>query len=305
MKRRMGSIDRMLPVALLTALAACGEPDAEGAPARSAGAAPECRILHRDVALDPAVRETSGAALDPRDASVFWTHNDSGHDPEVFAVDFGGRTRGRLRVEGARNLDWEDLDVGPCPGGSCLFVADVGDSGRKAKDPVAIYRIRLPDPAATRTASAERFEAVFPGGHRDTEAAFVLPDGSLYLVNKGNRHPVDLWRWPTPLAEGAVELQRVRGLAPEPDQPGDRVTGASASPDGRWVAVRTYGRLAFYRTPDLLGGGGAAFTMDLTPLGEPQGEAVALADDGTVLLTSESGADGLPPRAAVLRCELR
>jgi hypothetical protein len=297
-------VRRLLPLAAV--LAACG--GAGDGDAARAGPGAECRILRHDVVLDQAVRETSGAALDPRSADVFWTHNDSGHEPEVFAMAGDGRILARVRVAGARNQDWEDMDLGPCPtGGHCLYIADVGDSGRGRGDPVALYRIPLPALDATASAPAERFEARFPDGHRDTEATFVLPDGSLYLVNKGQRHPIDLWRWPTPLSAGsehAVELERVRNLAPAAGQPGDRVTGASASPDGRWVAVRTYGRLAFYRTLELLGDGDPAHTVDLTPLGEPQGEAVALAADGTVLLTSESGVQGFPPRATWLRCML-
>lgn len=292
-------------------LAAAGCGGGAGEPRAGAGAAAPvadeaaCRIVRRDVLLDKAVRETSGAAMDPGEPGTVWTHNDSGHEPEVFAFGPEGRLRGRVSVEGARNQDWEDMAAGPCPAGACLFLFDTGDSDRKRGDAVALYRFPLPPAGAERTAAAERFEARFPGGNRDTEAGFVLPDGSVYLVNKGQEDPIELWRWPTPLAEGPVELERVRTLAPRPGQPGDRVTAAAATPDGRWVAVRTYGRLALYRTADLLGGGEAAFTTDLTPLGEPQGEAVAIADDGTVVLTSESGSGAFPPRMTRLECTLR
>jgi hypothetical protein len=292
----------------LASLAACAEGGAEQAEgADTASAAPEqaCRILQRDVLLGSAVRETSGAAFDPRDGEVFWTHNDSGHDPVVFVFGTGGRPVGRVEVTDAENQDWEDMAVGPCAeGGSCLYLADTGDSGRRKKDPAVLYRVPLPRADAARTAPAERFEARFPDGHRDTEALFVLPDGSVYLVDKGQSGAVELWRWPTPLAGPTAELERVRTLAPEPDQPGDRVTGADASPDGRWVAVRSYGRAAFYRTAELLGGGEPAYTMDLAMLGEPQGEAIAIDADGTVLLTSEGGSQGFPPRATLLQCPL-
>jgi hypothetical protein len=291
--------------AAATALAACGggAPPANGEP-ESPAAASACAIVRRDVLLDRAMRETSGAAIDPRDPEVVWTQNDSGNEPEVFAFGADGRILARLEVAGAANHDWEDLAVGPCPGGTCMYLFDTGDSDRGRRDPAVLYRLPLPSPADSgRTAPAERFEARYPDGHRDAEAGIVLPDGSIYLVNKGNREAVELWRWPAPLGEGA-ELERVRTLAPEPGQPGDRVTGAAASPDGRWVAVRTYGRLALYRTAELLGAGGPAFTMDLTALGEPQGEGVALRDDGTVVLTSESGTGAFPPRATWLRCSL-
>lgn len=299
-------------VAAAAVLAAgCGSAPGAGGDSAAAGAGASadsgsaCRIVRRDVLLDAAVRETSGAAFAPGETEAVWTHNDSGNDAVLFSIGVDGRIRERLEVDGARNRDWEDMAVGPCPAGRCLYLFDTGDGGgRGRRDPVQLYRVPLPAPGAERTDPAERFEATFPRRLRDTEAGFVLPDGSVYVINKGNRDPVELWRWPTPLEAGPVELVPVRVLAPRPEQPGDRVTAADASPDGRWVAVRTYGRLALYRTAELLGSGGPAFTMELASLGEPQGEAVALADDGTVVLTTESGSGAFPPRATWLKCEL-
>ena len=55
---------------------------------------------------------------------------------------------------------------------------------------------------------------------------------------------------PTPLeTHGKPTLELVRRLAPEPTQLGDRVTGASASPDGRYVVVRTYAGAFEWRGP--------------------------------------------------------
>jgi hypothetical protein len=99
-------------------------------------------------------------------------------------------------------------------------------------------------------------------------------------------------------------LEAVRELAPQPREVGDRVTGASATPDGRWVAVRTYAALALYRTADLLGNGQPAAQFDLDPLAEPQGEAVSLANDGNVVLTTEGSGKHLPATIAHLHCVL-
>ena len=61
------------------------------------------------------------------------------------------------------------------------------------------------------------------------------------------------------------------------------------------VAVRTYQSLRFYRVEGRrlspLDGG----VVNLRPLQEIQGEAVALGPDGTVALTSEGGPLGGPP----------
>jgi hypothetical protein len=305
---QMPSIRAAVSVAALVLFAGCERAGAvDEVPPQAAAASSgtqTCRVASRAVALPDAMNETSGAALDPRAPGVFWTHGDSGTDPVLFAVDAQGRLVGRVVVSGARNRDWEDMAIGPCPGGDCVYVADIGNNRPGSRNELVLYRAPLPQPTDSATQPAEVFRARFPGGGRDSEALFVNADGGVYLVNKGQRDDIELWRWPTPLQAGPVDLVRVRVLAPKPEQPGDAVTGAAATRDGRWVALRTYGRLVLYRTVDLLGSGAPAFSMDLAPLGEPQGEGVAVRADGTVLLTSESGQGALPGRAAWLQCPL-
>jgi hypothetical protein len=305
---QMTSIRAAVSVAALVLFAGCERAAAvDEAPlpdGTASSGAQTCRVVSRSVALPDDMNESSGAALDPRAPGVFWTHGDSGADPVLFAVDVQGRLVGRVVVSGARNRDWEDMAIGPCPGGDCVYVADIGNNRPGSRNELVLYRVPLPQPTDSATRPAEVFRARFPGGGRDSEALFVNADGGVYLVNKGQRDDIELWRWPTPLQAGPVDLVRVRVLAPEPEQPGDAVTGAAASRDGRWVALRTYGRLVLYRTVDLLGSGAPAFSMDLAPLGEPQGEGVAVRADGTVLLTSESGEGALPGRAAWLQCPL-
>src|SRR5687768_11837050 len=68
------------------------------------------------------LQEASGAALSRRAPGVLWSHNDSGQ-PIVHAVDVAtGTERGRVRISNATVEDWEDVSVGPCPGGSCLYI---------------------------------------------------------------------------------------------------------------------------------------------------------------------------------------
>lgn len=271
--------------------------------AKAADPAQTCRIVRHAVTLPSEVGESSGAAFDPRTEGVFWTQGDSGTDPVIFAFGAEGQAAGRVVVTGARNRDWEDMAVGPCEGGDCVYLGDIGNNTSRTRD-ITLWRAPLPALTDTATRPAQAFTARFPGDGRDAEAMFVTTDGGVYLINKGQHDPIELWRWPTPLRPGPVDLVRVRTLAPEPESPMDAVTGAGASQDGAWVAVRTYSRLLLYRTADLLGSGEPAFSMDLTPLNEPQGEGVAMRADGTVLLTSESGGHKLAAQAAWLQCPL-
>ncbi|HEX8245545.1 MAG TPA: hypothetical protein VF541_18680 [Longimicrobium sp.] len=300
---------RTLALAAVLAAAACGDDPRHPRTADAAAATPEaaCEVVSKGANVPEGLTETSGLTESRRHPGVYWSHNDSGRDAAVFAVGADGRLLGQTAVNGATNHDWEDIASGPCPDGgpACLYIADTGNNDRD-RDSVSVWVFPEPEPGATSTAPAQEFRASYPDHRTDIEAMAVLPDGRLYLVSKGNNDVVQLFRWPTPLRAGSTPtLQVVRQLAPRPEEVGDRVTGASASPDGRFVAVRTYAALALYRTQDLLGSGRPFAQMDLDPLAEPQGEAVSLANDGTVVLTSEGpGSKHIPGTIARLRCSL-
>ena len=268
-------------------------------------AADACEIVERGTPLPDAVRETSGLARSARDPDLFWTHNDAGGEPELFAIDAGGALAGRVRVTSAELEDWEDVDAAPCGAGACLYMADIGDNDGE-RDRITVYRVPEPRPDAGRSEPAQALHARFPDGPRDAEALFVDPSGTLYVVNKGDREEIAVYRWPAGQEAGTtVTLERVGRLFPQPQDEDDRVTAASATPDGRWVGIRTYRALHLYRMDALLGGGAAEpMVIDLSPLGEAQGEGLAVADDGTVWLSSEAGGDGEPPRWSRLRCAL-
>lgn len=271
-----------------------------------AGSAPSCAGPEKLAPLPDSVDESSGVAASRRYPGVFWTHNDSGGRELLFAVDATGRLLGRVRVSGARSRDWEDIALGPCPAGDCLYIADTGDNRLRRADAV-VYRI--PEPAPTDTASlpAERFPFRYPAGPRDTEAFYVLPDGDLFLVTKGRDSPVTIYAYRAPLRpDAAVEVEEVQKLSNAPVGLAYRVTGAGATPDGRWVAVRSYSTVQLYRVGrrkrllEALDPPG----IDLQLLAEPQGEGVDLLDDGTIVLTSEAGPAGVPGVLSRVECRL-
>lgn len=264
-----------------------------------------CHIVQPSSPLPAGLEESSGVVASRQHPGVLWTHNDSGSEPEVVAIGEAGGIVARIPVGGARALDWEDLALAPCPSGSCLYVADIGDGGARREE-IGVYRFSEPDPAAPGEVVAEYFPATYPGGARDAEALFVLNSGEIFVITKGRRGPVELYRYPDSARAGeSVSLELVRTLAPRAQPIEQQVTGAGISPSGDWVAIRSYKRLRIWRTADLLGGGSRpALTVDLSPLGEIQGEAVALLDNGGVVLTSEGGFPGAAGTVAVLSCSL-
>jgi hypothetical protein len=104
--------------------------------------------------------EGSGLAASRRTPGRFWTHNDSG-EPVLFALDGNGHVTGRLRISGATVKDWEAVAVGPCPSGSCIHVADIGDNEAKRKQ-ITVYRIPEPAEASATVPVGDVFRATYP-----------------------------------------------------------------------------------------------------------------------------------------------
>jgi hypothetical protein len=255
------------------------------------------------VSLVRELREGSGIAASRSRPGVLWAHNDSAA-PVLVALDEQGTVVAQVAVPGARVDDWEDIAVGPCPRGSCIYIGDIGDNNGTRRQ-VTIYRV--PEPAATAitTEPAEAFHARYPDGAHDAESLFVTMSSEIFVVTKGNPGPIALYRLPA-LAAGKV-MQMERAGAPTAGgklNANDRPTGADISADGRWVAVRTSDYVAFFAAHDFTAGRwNEAFRADVRGLREPQGEGVTFGRDGAVFLLGEGTARG--GTFARLDCKLK
>src|SRR5829696_10367652 len=78
---------------------------------------------------DKAVTESSGLVASRSTPGAYWTHNDSGDGPFIYAFGSVGEPLGVFRVAGAQARDWEDIAAGPGPdrGKSYLYIGDIGD----------------------------------------------------------------------------------------------------------------------------------------------------------------------------------
>lgn len=287
-----------------------------GAEARTVGQI-TCTPPRRLAALPAVLVETSGLVLSGWGDGVLWTHNDSGDGPIVYAVDTAGSLVGRVRVRGARAVDWEDMAKGPCEDGPCLYLGDIGDNFERREE-VTVYRIPEPAPGDSVSAPAERFAFSYPEGPRDAEALAVGPGGDLMLITKGRGAPRRVYRIDAADLEGrwrpAGAASDRGGAGPSSDQvvevldlglPPPSITGADLTPDGRWLIVRTYTGLRFFRVEarGRIRPVGTGRGVSLLSLGELQGEAVTVRRDGTIFLTSE-GRAGAAPFLSALSCEL-
>ena len=253
--------------------------------------------------MPPELPESSGLGASRTYPGVYWTHNDSGDEPRLYAIDGSAALLATVQVAGASARDWEALALGRCPQApdrSCLYVADMGDN-RSVRESVAIYVVEEPDPFAGDTAVGlvGTVPFVYPDGPHDAEGLALTPAGDLIVVTKEREQATRLYNIPAAdiaasIAGGPMlTLGPGRQLPIGPDPRAGRIaTGAALSPAGDILAVRTYSEIYRFRwpmgdTPDQVAE--ACFLGT----GEPQGEAIAFRSDGDdwLVLTSESHSD--------------
>lgn len=243
---------------------------------------PQVKVEHEDLS------ESSGVATSPARPGIWFTHNDSGGDAELFAFTLDGRLTDVHPVPGAESRDWEDMAAGPCPGtqGFCLYIGDIGDNKRQRKD-VVVYATRVPEAGA-----AARIVAVwtldYPKGKRNAETLLVDPlTSAVYIVTKDDDGEAEVYRLPEESGEG--DLIHVADLSlPGSGKSERRTTAGDWHPRGDRVVVRTYTTAWEWQVDadDREAHWGRAPRRIPLPR-ETQGEAIAYAPDGRLVTTSE------------------
>lgn len=214
---------------------------------------------------DKRIAESSGLALGMRDPSIFWTHNDSGGEPCVFAIDRSGKTRAKVRVRDAANFDWEDIAAGKDEQGvQSLFIGDIGDN-LFIRSTIQVYQIPEPEinppgkpVEEVETAAPQIWRANYPDGKRNAESLLLHPQTHrLYILTKSDDGKCALYAFPQPLQpKVSMVLEKVTDLVfPQLIRAGKRphdncmTTGASFAPDGSRLVVATYSSLYEWLLP--------------------------------------------------------
>lgn len=237
------------------------------------------------------VTESSGLACSRRRKGVFWTHNDSGDKPRVYAFNNKGEDLGTFDVAGARAADWEDMASVRLGKTSYLLLADVGDNDTRRKDRT-LYFVKEPalpagrKPAAGKIKVAKVVRFKYPDGPQNCEAVAIDPKTrTVYVITKAAPVcKVFAVRIPKGQAKGVATARPVAALTVP------IVTAMDISPDRARCIVLTYGHAYEYaRKPgekwkDAFGREPREIKMPA----RAQGESICYGLDGkTLYLTSE------------------
>jgi len=237
---------------------------------------------------NPSIDESSGLVKSRRWPNLFWTHNDSGDGPRIFAIRGDGSavnvsgTGSGIQVDGAENVDWEDIAIDD---NGCLIIGDIGNNV-SSRSRLVLYRVKEPDPFNHQeTARAEKVSIYFPDrpSRAFNSEALFWARGRIYLLTKTRRgRNTGLYRVDRADPTETVPLIRIGCFdfrAP--------VTASDTSPDGRFLAVLTYKAVWLFERPagteNYLAGKKSIF-----PIRAWQCEAVCF-DGATLLIGNEGG----------------
>lgn len=182
------------------------------------------------------VTESSGLCPSVRHPGVFWTHNDSGDGPNLYAIHLDGSLVATYTVQGAKARDWEDIAIDEH---GMLYIADVGNNQHK-RDDLRIYKVPEPE-TLQKTGQLKVVDSIpvdYPDGAYNCEALFLDEEGTPTLITKD------------PGPANVYALEKGQWVLRQQLEVPDVVTGADLAEDGR-LAVSTYlGFVVFQRDSD-------------------------------------------------------
>ncbi|MCC6825168.1 MAG: hypothetical protein IT172_05415 [Acidobacteria bacterium] len=251
---------------------------------------------------DDAIPESSGIAASKCQPDVFWTHNDSGYEPYLFAISLTGTKLGMWKVPNARNLNWEDIAIYKDNSGKCyLYIGEIGDNGL-VRDIHTIYRVAEPKiprsgPARSNivgsTTDAATLNFIYADGRHDAETLLVDPQtADIYILTKQLTGPSGVYKLQSDFGKaGTAKAEKVAEVS-FPAIPNGAVTGGDISPDGRRVAICDYGAAYELRLPDSAHSFDEIWSQPIETIDAGKrkaGEAITYTPDGNALVLTSEG----------------
>lgn len=241
------------------------------------------------------LKEVSGLEVTPN--GNIWVIEDSGNKDEIYRVDKDGDIKESLKIDHAKNRDWEDLTVDTKGN---LYIGDFGNN-KNTREDLVIYKIPE-DEMDKKEPNADKIEFFYPQQkdfppkkdslYFDTEGFFHLDD-HLYIFTKNRTRPYSgktlIYRVPD--KEGEYEAEFLGSLFLCGDQDHCSVTSADISPDGKTIALLSYGfafLLTDFSTPDFTKS--SIKIIDLQT--DTQIESICFYDDNTLLIADEENNRG-------------
>ncbi|WP_030489396.1 hypothetical protein [Micromonospora chokoriensis] len=279
-------------VAFAGVAAAAPAPGSSGPPAANPGQK-RCTIT------DERLRELSGLVATKSGFIVINDGTEIAERKRVFFLDSKCKiSKEPVRYSGQGPFDTEDLALSK--DGKTLWIADIGDNAdsKERRTRVALWSMPV-----TGAKSPTLHRLAYPEAKpHDAEALLIGDDGKPLIITKVTSGKAGIYTPSAALKSGdtdPVPMRKAGEIALPKTQTENTlntfgrvaITGASRSPDGSRVVLRTYADAFEF---DVTGGDilGALTTGKprVTPLADPFGEAISYSPDGKSFLTvSDAG----------------
>ncbi len=236
--------------------------------------------VSKAIKMPSVVNEGSGLVRSAKD-SIFWTLNDGGGKPEIYEINKKGKLLKTLPIPNTKNQDWEEISRDEKGN---LFIGDFGNNENTRKN-LVIYKFpeNQPDKLEKihfRYADQKAFPPNKKDQNFDCEAFFALGD-SLYLFskNRGDKS-VKLYAMPSRAGDYALVPQEKIFIK-------TMVTGAAISPNKKFFALLTYGKVFLFYIDNQ----GINFKKPLLcfKFAHKQTEGITFLTDETMLISNEQG----------------
>lgn len=271
-------------------------------------------VVNAGIVMNPALTEISGLAASRAHPGVLYAHNDSGGRAVIYVMSTTGADLGELVLDGGTNADWEDIALGPCPSGTCLYLGEIGDNSLVNPGPYAVYRVAEPSLASPAVSLGsvsvpfERFALRYPNDeHFNAETLMVHPvTGDVYVVTKPDPFKkASAYKASAPLSTTSINtLIKLTGLK-VPDQLDLQLTAGAIDVCGGAMLIRSYSAM-YQFTVEPTAPFDSIFSNPFTRVPAPvfkvqetQGESVTWAAGGGYYTVSE----GVSPTIHFVGCK--
>lgn len=247
--------------------------------------------------LPKVLNESSGLINDT--PNHFWSHNDSGGEPTMYAFDDKGKLLRSVRILNASNIDWEDAVM---DNAGNLYVGDFGNNDQ-SRTKLTIYVIKNFEKNISDTVSAQKIEfsygdrASFPHdvAHSffDAEAMLVRSD-SIYIFTKdffSKPYTGSTRIYSVPNNPGSYAAHFVYSFkTDETSKWKGAITSAAQTPDGKTVALLAYRTIwvfSDFKNNNFWEGRQKRFDLKLYQLAQREGLCFSKTDNKTLFISSE------------------
>lgn len=231
---------------------------------------------------------------------VFWSQNDSGDEPRIFAHTREGeiystddQRKEGIRIPDAVNVDWEDMTN---DNHGHIIIGDVGNRAINNRRDFALYWVLEPHPQTNRISVLKKIFFTYPDyphyselpaeqNNYDCEGIFWA-NGKVYIITKNRANSfTSLYRLDT---ENPFEVNTLHYLDTFDIQ--GKTTGADATPDGTKVVITTYTAIWLFEVEP---GDDHYFDGKISwlPIDVGQNEAVCFDGDQLIITSGEGIGD--------------